>query len=221
MAKGRRLAKVVVSFALAAVVGAAATVGGAYLIVSSQAAGRIVSAADAESRDVALVLGAAVWNGRPSPYLAGRLDVALALYRDAKAKVLIVSGTQDGGYSEPDTMRNYLIEKGVAPEHVVTDAHGDDTYSSCHRAKHVFGVEALTVVTQNYHLPRAIAACEFVGVDAIGVGDGTRAEDARLQGYRNRELFANVKLVYDGLTRRQASNEAPSSAVADALATYR
>ena len=220
MARGR-LVKVVVSLAAVAVLGAAATIGGAKAVVAVQSSGRIVSAADAEPRDVAMVLGAAVWNGRPSPYLAGRLDVALALYNDAKAKVIIVSGTQDGGYSEPEAMRDYLVEHGVAPEHVVSDTLGDDTYTSCYRAKHVYGVDKLTVVTQNNHLPRAIAACEFVGIDAIGVGDDTRAEDARMQSYRNRELFANVKAVYDGLTKRVASTEGPSTAVADALATRR
>jgi len=193
-------------------------VGGPWLVVQGASVRRtFIGAADVPARDVALVLGAAVWRNGPSPYLQGRLNVAADLYRAGKVKVIIVSGTRDVGYNEPDAMRAALIADGVPAERIVPDYAGFDTYSSCQRARDVFGVRSLTVVSQAYHVPRAVAACRMLGVDAIGAGDDTIAHDAKWYRYRVRELAGDMKLVWDVLTRRQTPDLQPSTAVRDAL----
>jgi len=170
------------------------------------------------ARDVTLVFGAAMWGKSPSPYLQYRLDVATALYKAGKTKVIIVSGTRDGGYNEPDGMKKALIAAGVPAARIVPDYGGVDTYSSCLRARDVFGVTSLIAVTQSYHLPRAVASCQMLLIDAVGVGDDTVAHDSRYRQYQIREIFGNVKLIYDSVTKKKITDEAPSDAVKQALA---
>jgi uncharacterized SAM-binding protein YcdF (DUF218 family) len=76
-----------------------------------------------------------------------------------------------------DTMRDYLIDAGIPPEHVVGDYAGFSTWDSCARANEVFGVEAATVVTQDFHLPRAVALCQTAGIDAALAAGGTLVSD--------------------------------------------
>jgi len=172
----------------------------------------------APSRDVTLVFGAAMWGKAPSPYLQYRLDVAAALYKAGKTKVIIVSGTRDGGYSEPDGMKAALIAEGVPANRIVPDYGGNDTYSSCLRARDVFGVKSLIAVTQSYHLPRAVATCQMLLINAVGVGDDTVAHDALYRQYQIRELFGNVKMIYDVATKHEIPDMTPSDAVKQALA---
>ncbi|MGI3783181.1 MAG: SanA/YdcF family protein [Janthinobacterium lividum] len=153
---------------------------------------------------VALVLGAQVYpDGRPSPFLAGRLDLAKRLYDAGLVKVILVSG--DNGareYNEPDAMRGYLVDAGVPADKVVADYAGFDTYDSCSRAQRIFGVDRLTVVSQGYHLPRAVATCRALGLDADGVGDDSfRGTEAWRRGAL-RDQVACVKTVLDVVTRR-------------------
>lgn len=153
---------------------------------------------------VALVLGAQVYpSGTPSPFLAGRLDLAKRLYDAGRVEVVLVSG--DNGareYNEPDAMRRYLVDAGVPAEKVVADYAGFDTYDSCSRAQRIFGVDRLTVVTQGYHLPRAVATCRALGLDAVGVADdGFRGTEAWRRG-AFRDQIACVKTVLDVVTRR-------------------
>jgi vancomycin permeability regulator SanA len=164
------------------------------------------TAADTPEAPVALVLGAQVNpDGSPSAFLKARLDLAHELYRAGKVRVILVSG--DNGtihYNEPDNMRRYLIQAGVPAEHVVADYAGFDTYDSCVRAKEIFGVEQLTVVTQSYHLMRAVATCRAVGIDARGVGDDSVGVYADIWGQGQvRELLANYKMAWDILSGRQ------------------
>ena len=153
---------------------------------------------------VALVLGAQVYpSGTPSPFLAGRLDLAKRLFDAGLVEVLLVSGDHGAReYDEPDAMRRYLVDAGVPADRVVTDHAGFDTYDSCSRAQRVFGVDRLTVVTQDYHLPRAVATCRALGLDAVGVGDGSfRGTRAWWRG-TFRDQVACVKTVLDLASRR-------------------
>lgn len=154
---------------------------------------------------VALVLGAQIYpSGNPSPFLKGRLDIAKRLYDSGKVRAILVSG--DNGekyYNEPDGMRNYLIRNGVPATKVIADYAGFDTYDSCVRAKRIFGVSELIVVTQGYHLPRAITTCRLVGVEATGVGDySVRSHEGTWRYGQIRELGANIKMVIDVVSRR-------------------
>jgi vancomycin permeability regulator SanA len=175
--------------------------------VDAAASGHLFSdAAKVPATPVALVLGASVNpDGTPSSFLKARLDLAHELYAAGKIKVILVSG--DNGtvhYNEPDNMVKYLVSVGVPAKKVVADYAGFDTYDSCVRAKKIFGVDKLTVVTQSYHLMRAVATCRAVGIDAQGVGDdsvSTYTQDWTLGEVR--ELLANDKMAWDVLTNRQ------------------
>jgi vancomycin permeability regulator SanA len=188
---------------LVAAVSGAASITGAQLWVSSASGGHLYQPSEVPDRPVALVLGALEEGGRPSGFLAARLDVARELFTAGKVRAILISGDNGRpGYDEPTSGRGYLIERGVPASAIALDYAGFDTYDSCVRAKRVFGVESLTVVTQNYHLPRAVALCRTVGIDAVGAG--TDAWESTSHGFvaRNRELLANVKAVTD-VTRRR------------------
>jgi len=147
---------------------------------------------------VALVLGAGVIDNRPSALLARRLDLAAELYRRGKVRALLLSGDNSTKhYDEPTVMRDYLIARGVPDQKIVRDYAGFDTWNSCIRAKRIFGVDEAIVVTQNFHLPRAVALCRAAGVVTWGVGDDSLAarRGPTLKAYV-REPLATIKAVY-------------------------
>lgn len=190
-----------------------------WLVVTVESADRIYLDPSAiPARDVTLVMGAAVWDGQPSPYLKGRLDVAVELYRLGKTKVIIVSGSTSD--NEPKTMRRYLVEHGVAASDIVLDEGGINSYASCARAGDKFGVHSLIAVSQTYHVPRAVATCRLVGVDAIAAADTTGNKDATWRSYERRELGANLKMLYDVTFRPDVGENPASDAVARALARH-
>ncbi|WP_053717131.1 SanA/YdcF family protein [Saccharothrix sp. NRRL B-16348] len=161
-------------------------------------------AADVPDAPVALVLGAGLTRaGTPTPFLAGRLDVAADLYRRGKVEVLLVSGDNSRTeYDEPTAMRTYLIGRGVPADDVVADYAGLDTWDSCTRAKRIFGVERLTVVTQEFHLPRAVALCRSAGIEAFGVGHDTSDRVSTTAYGHFREVFAAGKAMWDGVVTK-------------------
>jgi vancomycin permeability regulator SanA len=176
--------------------------------------------ADAPTAPVALVLGAQVHpTGVPSSFLAARLDLAHRLLDAGRVQVLLLSG--DGAareYDEPAAMRAYLLAAGVPEERMVLDRFGLDTYDSCLRAARVFGVDRLLVVTQSYHLPRAVGTARALGLAADGVGDTSvrRWRRAYLHGLL-RDQLACVKTVVDLTTRRQPVLGPRDSALAESL----
>ncbi len=187
-------------------VAAAATLGASISWVRSSADGHLYSVDDVPPAPVGLVLGAQVYpDGTPSPFLAARLDLAKQLFDAGKVQVLLVSGDNMAPeYNEPDAMRDYLIDAGVPADKVVADYAGFDTYDSCARAKRIFGVSKLIMVTQAYHLPRAVATCRALGVDATGVGDDTSRQ--YVNAWRRgaiRDQVACVKTVVDLVTKRE------------------
>ncbi|MDR0435163.1 MAG: YdcF family protein [Propionibacteriaceae bacterium] len=195
--------------------------GVSWLVMRGFSSERIETVETVPARQVTLVLGAAMWDDGPSPYLQARLEVAAALYHAGKTEVIIVSGTQDGGYSEPDGMKAWLVSAGVPAGRIVLDPQGDDTYSSCSRAREVYRVKSLIVVTQDFHLPRAITACRLLEIDTVGVPDTQRARNMEYRGYQARELPANVKVLFDVVTGRSVSGDGERDAVAEALQTPR
>ncbi|HLL65957.1 MAG TPA: ElyC/SanA/YdcF family protein [Micromonosporaceae bacterium] len=154
---------------------------------------------------VALVLGTQVDpGGVPSPFLAARLAIAQRLFVAGRVQAILVSG--DHGrweYDEPDAMRRWLVEHGVPQGRIVLDHAGFDTYDSCARAGRIFGVRRAVVVTQTYHLPRAVTLCRRLGVDAVGVGDDTVRQYTRpWRASATREYGACVKAVVDVASHR-------------------
>jgi SanA protein len=122
------------------------------------------------ARPVALVFGAGYWeNGALSDILRDRLDAAIELYRAGKVEKLLFSGDNRViEYNEPGRMREYAISQGVLDEAIVLDFAGRRTYDTCYRAREIFQVSEVILVTQRYHLSRALLTCEGLNVDAIG-----------------------------------------------------
>ncbi|GHA68381.1 vancomycin high temperature exclusion protein [Streptomyces termitum] len=165
------------------------------------AAGKLRTTADVPAADVAVVFGAGLWQGRPTPYLAHRLDAAAELYRTGKVKVLLVTGDNSRTeYDEPGAMRAYLAERGVPDGKVVSDYAGFDTWDSCVRAREVFGVDRAVLVTQDFHIKRAVALCERAGVASYGVGVAEPQDSTWYYG-TTRELFAAGKAALDAAVR--------------------
>ena len=147
---------------------------------------------------VAIVFGAGIRaDGRLSPMLADRMDTAIALYSAGKVRKLLVSGdNRFADYDEPGRMYDYAVARGVPPPDVVRDYAGRRTYDTCYRAKAIFGVERALLVTQRFHLPRALFTCRNLGVDSIGF-----SADRRLYWsnnyYRFRDAFATLRAWWD------------------------
>ncbi len=127
-------------------------------------------------RPVALVLGAGLWpDGSPTPVLRDRVATAADLYFAGKVQKLLLSGdNRFVSYNEPAAMARYARSLGVPAEALVLDYAGRRTYDSCYRARVIFGVTAVVVVTQRFHLPRAVYTCRALGLDAVGVAADRR-----------------------------------------------
>ena len=133
-----------------------------------------------------LVLGCAVWeDNEPSPMLKDRLDTAIALYKAGIAPKLLLSGDNSiVEYSEPDCMYTYALEQGVPEEDIFLDFAGFSTYESIYRARDVFCVRSAVIVSQKYHLFRALHTCDALGVKAVGAA----ADQQKYAGRYNREV---------------------------------
>ncbi|MEU9380500.1 ElyC/SanA/YdcF family protein [Streptomyces sp. NPDC048279] len=168
-----------------------------WLYVST--AGRLRTVADVPRTDVAMVFGAGLWDGEPSPYLANRLNAAARLYKEGRIKVVLVTGDNSReDYDEPDAMRTYLTGHGVPAERIVSDYAGFDTWDSCVRAKKIFGVDRAVLISQGFHIRRAVALCEAAGVQSYGVGVDAK-HDATWYYGGTREVLAAGKAAVDVL----------------------
>jgi vancomycin permeability regulator SanA len=208
----------------AAVAGAlgTVTVAGSVGYVRTLARGHLYRIDDVPPAPVGLVLGALVYpDGTPCSFLRARLDLGRELYERGKVGMLLLSGDHASStYDEPSAMRNYLLQQGVAESALVTDPAGFDTYDSCVRARDVYGVTSAIMITQTYHLPRAVGTARAVGLDAVGVGDDTVRSRRRpwIKGVL-RDQLACVKTVADLGTHRQPTVSTPTDAVQRALST--
>ncbi len=121
-------------------------------------------------RPVAVVFGAGYWpDGRLSPVLQDRIDSGIELYRAGRVQKLLFSGdNRFEHYDEPGRMLEYALEQGVPREAIVLDYAGRRTYDTCYRARDIFQVQQVVLVTNRYHLPRALETCQALGLDAVG-----------------------------------------------------
>jgi vancomycin permeability regulator SanA len=156
-------------------------------------AARVVDEERARPAQVIVVLGARVYpDGHLSHALADRLETALRLYRAGRAPTVLVSGADD----EPGAMRRWLEARGVPPTAIVEDAGGVDTYSTMARASGTYGAATAIVVTQAFHLPRALYLGARKGVACEGVvADARRYQKAPY--YQLREVFSRVRAFVD------------------------
>lgn len=131
---------------------------------------------DVPAAPVAIVFGAGLQrNGTPSAVLRDRVETAAELYFAGKVEKLLMSGdNRFVDYNEPAAMRDYAISLGVPEDDIVLDFAGRRTYDTCYRARHIFGVRQATLVTQGFHLTRAIFTCNHLGVESNGVAANIR-----------------------------------------------
>jgi SanA protein len=185
------------------------------------AGGTPIDAPSAGVADCALVLGARVFTGgRVSQVLEDRLATALALYRSGGVKRILVSGDHGtAAYDEVNAMRAWLEARGVPPRDIFLDHAGFDTYSSMRRARDVFLARRVIVVTQRFHLPRALYVARALGLEA----DGAPADRRRYRGavyLEAREIGARVRAFVDvTINRAPHHGGAPIPITGDGLAT--
>jgi vancomycin permeability regulator SanA len=154
------------------------------LITAWYARGRVVSKEVVPFERVAIVFGAGLWrDGSPTPVLRDRVEAAADLYFSGKVEKLLMSGdNRTVSYNEPGAMRQYALQLGVPEPAIVLDYAGRRTYDTCYRAREIFGVKQAILVTQSFHLPRALYLCNSLGINAVGVA-------ADLRTYRPSTLF--------------------------------
>ncbi len=146
---------------------------------------------------VALVFGAGILpNGTPTPYLQNRVKTAVELYKAGRVDILLMSGDNGASYhNEPRVMKNYAVKLGVPATAIVVDDAGFNTYDSCYRAHAIFGLNSATLVSQGYHLPRAMVTCSHLGVGNSGVIAIHPSRDFSVS-YILRELVSTDKMVF-------------------------
>jgi SanA protein len=128
------------------------------------------------SAPVAIVFGAGLYrDGTPMPVLADRVETAVDLYKAGIVQKLLLTGdNRSPDYNEPQAMRRLAIALGVPEDDLVLDYAGRRTYDSCYRARFVFGVTKAILVSQEFHLPRAVYLCSQLGIESIGVSADRR-----------------------------------------------
>ncbi len=170
------------------------------LITNLTAAGKLNTVEEAPSVKVAIVFGAGLQgDGRPTAVLRDRVAAAADLYFAGKVQKILMSGdNRFVDYNEPGAMQEFAIELGVPEEAIVLDFAGRRTYDTCYRAKAIFGVQEALLVTQKFHLPRALFTCKALGINASGVIADRRSYHAYALNYwRLRELPAQLVSIVD------------------------
>jgi SanA protein len=166
--------------------------------VATKYSDRIYDIKSVPAKNVGLILGAQVWgNETVSDILEDRILAGIELYKQGKIKKLIMSGDHGAkDYDEVNNMKRFAISNGVKAQDIFMDHAGFRTYDSCYRARDIFGVNSMVIITNEFHLPRALYIANKMGIDAIGVKSDTRKYASA--GYNNiREFFARVKAFID------------------------
>lgn len=189
------LLRVFLVFTILALLGAA-SVFGINIYIKSSTKKKILTLEEAsalEGIDCILILGAGVWGERPTHMLEDRLDYGIALYKAGASNRLLMSGDHGRkNYDEVNVMKKYAIGEGVPSPDVFMDHAGFSTYESLYRARDIFEAKRIIIVTQEYHLYRALYIADKLGLKAYGVPSnprsyaGQRARDIR-------EVLARVK----------------------------
>jgi vancomycin permeability regulator SanA len=152
---------------------------------------------DIPRRAIAIVFGAGIYaNGQPTPYLQWRVETAVSLYKAGRVQKLLMTGDNSTKqHDEPVAMRTLAVKDGVPASAIVLDYAGFNTYDSCYRAHAIFGVKQAVLVSQGYHLPRAVMTCDGLGVRSIGVSATHTSRDWAIN-YTIREWLSTDKAVF-------------------------
>ncbi|MDE6953530.1 MAG: YdcF family protein [Erysipelotrichales bacterium] len=148
---------------------------------------------DIENADCILVLGAGVRNEKPTPMLNDRLEEAIKLYKNGKAPKIIMSGDHSQeDYDEVNVMKKFAIERGVPSSDIFMDHAGLSTYESLYRAKEIFQVKKVIIVTQDYHLYRSLFIANQLNMEAVGYPSNPRYYKGQIMR-EIREIVARCK----------------------------
>jgi SanA protein len=161
---------------------------------------RVFKLENAPKARVAVVFGAGLQrDGTPSPVLRDRVETAADLYFTGKVEKILMSGDNQTIYhNEPGSMADYALKLGVPAEAIVLDYAGRRTYDTCYRAKEIFGVTDVLLVTQTFHLARALFTCQALGLNASGVrADRREYLKSSLLSWEARELPAALVAAWD------------------------
>jgi SanA protein len=170
------------------------------LVTALHTFSRLYTLQDVPARGAAIVFGAGLWrDGSPTPVLRDRVATAANLYFEGKVEKILMSGdNRFVEYNEPGAMHAYALELGVPEEAMVLDYAGRRTYDTCYRAKAIFGLQEAILVTQSFHLPRALYICRQLGLDAVGVSADLRTYQRRSLAFWNmRELPATLTALWE------------------------
>lgn len=166
---------------------------------------RIFNIDDVPARRIAIVFGAGLRiDGSAGPVLSDRMQTAVNLYQAGKVQKILVSGDNSYlNYNEPGAMRDYALERGVPDKDIVQDFAGRRTYDTCYRAKHIFSVDEAILITQDFHMPRALALCNWFNIDSFGLLADNRDFSDRARNWWNfRETFARFQAMWDVLVTK-------------------
>jgi SanA protein len=169
------------------------------LITELSSRGQIFTIETVKPTRAVIVFGAGLQrDGTPSPVLKDRVSTAVQLYFDGKVERILMSGdNRFVEYNEPAAMQAFAMELGVPKEVIVMDFAGRRTYDTCYRAKHIFGLEEVILVTQRYHLPRALFTCNGIGLSAVGVDADLRVYGVNTHRFwKIREIPASLVAVW-------------------------
>lgn len=159
------------------------------IVTRFHADSRLFEPENTPSGKVAIVFGAGLYrNGSPTPVLRDRVATAAELYQNGKVEKLLMSGDNSSrGHNEPIAMRDYAISLGIPDQDIILDYAGHRTYDTCYRARDIFEIDSAILVTQAFHLPRALYTCNNMGVLAVGVPADLR------QYRRSSQTFWNLR----------------------------
>jgi SanA protein len=170
------------------------------LITALYALPRTFTTQTVPSKPVAIVFGAGLWrDGTPTTILRDRINTAAELLFSGKVQKILMSGDNSFfDYNEPGAMRDYALNLGVPEKAIVLDYAGRRTYDTCYRARTIFGVQQAILVTQSFHLSRALYTCNALGLKAVGVPSDHRDYLPSSLVYWNlRELPATLTALLD------------------------
>lgn len=150
-----------------------------------------------------IVFGAGVEGDTPSGALRDRLDTAIKMFETGKVATIVVSGARTSEYyDEPKVMKSALVEAGIPEDSVIEDSFGMRTYDTCRRAREEYDISDAILVSQGFHLPRALFLCRNVGINATGVYATGSFSTYYDRWYTIREVLAMYKAVWDVVNYR-------------------
>lgn len=199
----RKIRTVLIVFAAIFLLGVLAVAGINIYMIAFSNARKMTSQEAAKLKDVdcIMVLGCGVRGDSPTPLLADRLQRGVEVFElDAAPKILMSGDHGQEDYDEVNVMKQYALDAGISEADIFMDHAGFSTYESMYRAKEIFGIDKMIIVTQDYHLSRAVYIANKLGIEAYGVASDYRSFSGQL-GRDSREVLARVKDLFTSILK--------------------